>query len=63
MLPVMIILKDTATESEKCCYQELMKVIGWFFFDLLILGYVEDKSTGLTFRLPRGLDWAIYVEV
>ena len=57
------ISKEMATESEKDHHQELMKVISWFFFDLLLLGYVEDKSTGLSFRLPRGLEWAIYVEV
>ena len=40
-----------------------MEVIGWFFFDLLMLGYVEDSDTGLSFRIPGGLSWAIYVEV
>ena len=40
-----------------------MEVIGWFFFDLLILGYVEDPATGKSFRIPGGLEWAIYVEV
>ena len=44
-------------------YRRLIEVIGWFFFDLLILGYVEDRDTGLSFRLPGGLDWVIYVEV
>ncbi len=40
-----------------------MEVIGWFFFDLLILGYVEDPVTGRSFRVPGGLQWAIYIEV
>ena len=40
-----------------------MDMIGWFFFDLLIVGYVEDPDTGLSFRIPGGLQWAIYVEV
>ena len=40
-----------------------MEMIGWFFFDLLILGYVEDPATGKSFRIPGGLEWAIYVEV
>ena len=44
-------------------YRRLIEAIGWFFFDLLILGYVEDRNTGLSFRLPGGLDWVIYVEV
>ena len=44
-------------------HQELIEVIGWFFFDLLILGYVEDHVTGKSFRIPGGLEWAIYIEV
>ena len=44
-------------------YCQLLEVIGWFFFDLLILGYVEDKDTGLSFRLPGELEWFVYVEV
>ena len=40
-----------------------MEVIGWFFFDLLMLGYVEDSDSGQSFRIPGGLAWAIYVEV
>ena len=39
-----------------------MEDIGWFFFDLLILGYVEDPATGKSFRMPGGLQWAIYIE-
>ena len=50
-------------DSEQQRYRELVEVIGWFFFDFLILGYVEDPETGLSFRLPGGLAWAIYVEV
>lgn len=51
------------TESERSLYCKLMDVIGWFFFDLFLLGYVEDASTGLSFRLPGGLEWAVYIEV
>ena len=50
-------------ESEKARHQQLMEVIGWFFFDLLMLGYVEDSYTGLSFRVSGGQAWAIYVEV
>ena len=50
-------------ESERVHHQQLMEVIGWFFFDLLMLGYVEDPDTGKSFRIPGGLAWAIYVEV
>eukprot|EP00731_Ephydatia_muelleri_P026772 Em0018g872a len=49
--------------AEHTLYHRLIEVISWFFFDLLILGYVEDRDTGLSFHLPGGLDWVIYVEV
>ena len=50
-------------ESEDRNYKELMKVIGWFFFDLILLGYVEDPVTGLSVSIPGGMEWRIYVEV
>ena len=50
-------------ESEQLHHQQLMEMIGWFFFDLLMLGYVEDSDTGLSFCIPGGLAWAVYVEV
>lgn len=40
-----------------------MEVVNWFFFDLLILGYVEDPTSGESFRLPGGLSWGIFIEV
>ena len=40
-----------------------MEVVGWFFFDLLLLGYVEDPVTGMSFSVPGGMGWRIYVEV
>lgn len=50
-------------EEERQQYKKLMDTVNWFFFDLLILGYVEDPATGSSFRLPGGLCWAIFVEV
>ena len=50
-------------EVERERYHELMDVIAWFFFDLLVLGYVEDPNSGLSFRIPGGLEWAVYIEV
>ena len=41
----------------------MIETIGWFFFDLFILGYVEDPLTGWSFRFPGGMQFAIYVEV
>ena len=40
-----------------------MMKVGWFFFDLLFLCYVEDPATGMSFQIPGGLSWAVYVEV
>ena len=40
-----------------------MEIVRWFFFELLILGYVEDPATGLSFHFPAGLSWALYTEV
>ena len=50
-------------ENEKTQYNKLMEVVNWFFFDLLVLGYVEDTTSGESFRLPGGLAWAVFVEV
>lgn len=40
-----------------------MDDIGWFFFELLVLGYVQDSSTGEAFHFPGGREWEVYVEV
>ena len=41
----------------------MLNIVGWFFFDLILLGYVEDPITGLSVTIPGGMDWKIYVEV
>ena len=41
----------------------MFDIIRWFLFDLLILGYIEDRTSGLSFRLPGGLKWTFYIEV
>ena len=50
-------------DQEKSRYKLLFETVGWFFFDLLLLGYVEDTVTGKSFYLPRGLSWSIFIEV
>ena len=55
--------QDSVGDAERSHYSKLMDVIGWFFFDLFLLGYVEDSDTGLSFRIPGGLKWEIYIEV
>ncbi len=47
---------------DKARYNKIMSNIGWFFFELLIIGHVEDYKSGLSFSLP-GLKWHIYIEV
>ena len=55
--------QESVDESEQTHHQQLMEVIAWFFFNLLMLGYVEDSDTGLSFRIPGDMAWAVYVEV
>jgi len=56
-------LQDSVDDQERKRYSQLIETVGWFFFDLFILGYVEDPITGHSFRFPGGMKWAIYVEV
>lgn len=55
-------LKDPSTQC-KLKNKELFDTLGWFFFDFLLLGYVEDPHTGLSFRMPPGFSWNLYLEV
>lgn len=50
-------------DQERERYNQLIEAAGWFFFDLFVLGYVEDPVTGCSFRFPGGLKWSIYIEV
>ena len=45
------------TEQLEC--KRLFAVIWQFFFELFVLGYVEDPSSGLSFRLSLGLNWTL----
>ena len=56
-------MQDSVPKEDKKVYDTLMETIGWFFFDLLFLGYVEESQSGESFQLPYGLSWSIYVEV
>jgi hypothetical protein len=44
-------------------YNQRIEGVRWFFFSLLILGYVEEANCGMSFQFPTGLSWRIYVEV
>ena len=54
----MFVLYQKSTVDKK-----LMNTLAWFFFKLLIFEYMEDLETGITFRLPGGYHWKIFVEV
>ena len=53
--------QDAARMQEES--RQLVTEIHWFFFSLFIIGYIEDQSTGLSFRLPGGQQWSLFVEV
>ena len=40
-----------------------MAEVQWFLLDLFFLGYVEDPSSGLSFKIPSELNWECYFEV
>ena len=44
-------------------YEALMDNFRWFLFDLFGLGFVQDPSTGYSFRLRIGGGWRVYVEI
>lgn len=44
-------------------YDEIIEQVGWFLFDLFVLGYVEDPIMGKSFQFPVGMSWRVYVEV
>ena len=52
-----------STPDKKSPYHELMSKVGWFFFDLLVLGYVEDPSSGKSFHFPANHSWKLFIEV
>ena len=55
--------QDFEDEDDKAQFGKLSSQISWFFFSLLIVGYVEEYCSGLSYRLPGGLMWSIFVEV
>lgn len=58
-----LLTQDSVHKAELECYKILLNSVGWFFFDLFILGYVEDPATGQSFRFPAGMKWTVYIEV
>jgi hypothetical protein len=44
-------------------YDQLFNMIGWFFFELLVLGAVIDYESATTFRLHKKATWHFYIEI
>ena len=55
--------QDAVSDAERTKYNQLTCNIGWFFFKLILLGYVEDSGTGESFFLPNFQDLKIFIEV
>lgn len=56
-------MQKLVDDCEREHYHSLLEEVGWFFFDFLLLRYVEDRNSGLSFHLPGGLFWFLYAEV
>ena len=50
-------------EEERRDFELLMDKIGWFMFDFLVLGYIQDQQTGASFSVPVTENWKIFIEV
>ena len=52
-----------SSEEDRQLYHSVMSEVQWFLLDLFFLGYVEDPSSGLSFKMPSELHWSCYFEV
>ena len=50
-------------EEERRDFELLMDKIGWFMFDFLVLGYIQNQQTGASFSVPVTENWKIFIEV
>ena len=55
-------MQNSAHEGEQKEYASRIDILNWFFFELLLIGYVEDSDTGLCFHFPEDLKWTVYIE-
>lgn len=55
--------QNSAHQGEFEDYKKLIDRVNWFFFELFLLGYVEDHDTGESFHAPEDLGWKFYIEV
>ena len=60
---MIVYFQATTAPGDKAKHNTLMDTLAWFFFKLLVFGYVEDLETGMAFQLPGGLHRKIFVEV
>ena len=58
-----LFLQISRASEELIKYKKLMNALAWFFFRLLVFEYIEDSTTGMSFRLPGGQQWKIFIEV
>ena len=58
-----MLLQNSAHKAERLEYMSRTQTLSWFFFELLLVGYVEDCNAGVCFHFPEDLDWTIYIEV
>ncbi len=56
-------IDETQAKDERDRIAQLTDTIGWFFYHFLVLGYIEDPTTGTSYRFPGGQEWAVYIEV
>ena len=40
-----------------------MNKIGWFMFNLFVLGYVQDTDIGVSFSSSAAHKWKVFIEV
>ncbi|XP_019857334.1 PREDICTED: uncharacterized protein LOC109585637 [Amphimedon queenslandica] len=53
----------SVAEEERKEFETLMDKIGWFMFEFLVLGYIQDPHTGASFSVPLTENWKIFIEV
>ena len=56
-------IQKNVAEEERKEFETLMDKIGWFMFDFLVLGYIQDPHTGASFSVPLTENWKIFIEV
>ena len=56
-------LQENVHSDENKAFMNRLEQVGWFMFDLLLLRYVEDQKSSLSFCLLHDREYRIYIEV